>query len=246
VPPDTVIGPLLNGMLTSPVVTDAQVTESGVLMVIAQPELVAPSPSVTWILNVPDVVGVPLTAPLVLSRVRPVGSVPTTEYVYGVAPPDTVIGPLLNGTLTSPVVTEAQVTDSGGATVIVQFRVPVFPALSVIVTVYGYVPLAVGVPVMSPEEEMLSPGGNPVAVKVYGPPRPPLPTSCVGVIAIPCSALMTTQLELTGVVRTNPKSMVSSFVVSPLLSMMERTTVDGFGLLSLAVVLPGAFTIVGE
>jgi hypothetical protein len=81
VPPDTVIGPLLNGMLTSPVVTDAQVTESGVLMVIAQPELVAPLASVTFTVNVPEAVGVPVIAPLLVFRLRPAGNVPTIEYV---------------------------------------------------------------------------------------------------------------------------------------------------------------------
>ena len=45
---------------------------------------------------------------------------------------------------------------------------------------------------------MLRPAGNPVAVKVYGPPEPPEPTIVTGVIAIPCTATMDTQVALGG------------------------------------------------
>src|SRR5271169_2082337 len=51
---------------------------------------------------------------------------------------------------------------------------------------------------MVPPVEMLRPEGRPVAVKVYGPPAPPLPVRVTGVIATPCTALMDTQLALTG------------------------------------------------
>ncbi len=80
-PPVTVIGPELNGTLTSPVVTAAQVTESGTLMVIAQPALVASLASVTFTVKVPEAVGVPVTAPVEVFRVKPAGRVPTIEKV---------------------------------------------------------------------------------------------------------------------------------------------------------------------
>jgi hypothetical protein len=54
------------------------------------------------------------------------------------------------------------------------------------------------VPDITPAEEMLRPAGNPVAVKVYGPPAPPLPTIVTGVIAIPCTATIATHVALTG------------------------------------------------
>ena len=50
---------------------------------------------------------------------------------------------------------------------------------------------------MTPADEMLRPAGRPVAVKVYGPPEPPLPTSVTGVIATPFIALIDTQVALT-------------------------------------------------
>jgi hypothetical protein len=50
-------------------------------------------------------------------------------------PPVTVGAPLLNATPTSPLVTAVQLNDGGGATVTEQFKVPVLPATSVIVTV---------------------------------------------------------------------------------------------------------------
>jgi hypothetical protein len=61
-----------------------------------------------------------------------------------------------------------------------------------------YVPLAVGVPEMVPEVEMLNPGGRPVAVKLNPVPVPPLPTMVTGVIAVPCTAVIETHVALTG------------------------------------------------
>ncbi len=55
-------------------------------------------------LNVPAAVGVPVTAPVAVLSVKPAGSVPTTENVYGAVPPDTVGAGALNGTPTSPLV----------------------------------------------------------------------------------------------------------------------------------------------
>jgi hypothetical protein len=52
------------------------------MMVMGQvPEATAPSASVTWMLNEPGAVGVPVTAPVVEFSVRPAGNVPTTEKV---------------------------------------------------------------------------------------------------------------------------------------------------------------------
>src|ERR1039458_4934099 len=103
VPPVTVVGPLLNGTPTAPVLVPEQVTEIGGLIGIVQPVPVAPRESVTLIVKVPGAVGVPVTAPVEVFRVRPAGNVPLPiENVYGEVPPVTVIGPLLNGTPTSP------------------------------------------------------------------------------------------------------------------------------------------------
>jgi hypothetical protein len=54
------------------------------------------------------------------------------------------------------------------------------------------------VPDITPAEEMLRPAGNPVAAKVYGPPEPPEPTIVTGVIAKPWTAVIATQVALTG------------------------------------------------
>jgi hypothetical protein len=60
------------------------------------------------------------------------------------------------------------------------------------------VPLTVGVPERTPEEESVSPAGNPVAVKVYGPPDPPLPVKVTGEMATPSVAVAQPQLAVTG------------------------------------------------
>ena len=52
-----------------------------------------------------------MTAPVEVFSVRPAGNVPLPiENVYGAVPPVTVIGPLLNGTPTSPELIAEQVT----------------------------------------------------------------------------------------------------------------------------------------
>ena len=138
VPPVTVSAPLLNAAPTSPVVPVAKQVNCGpALIVIGQsPVPTAPRESVTWIENEPGTVGVPMTAPVEVFRVRPAGKVPTIENVYGAVPPVTVIAPLLNGAPTSPGVPVAeQVTEGGGVTVTKQLIVPMLPAESVIVTV---------------------------------------------------------------------------------------------------------------
>jgi hypothetical protein len=80
-PPVTVIGPLLNATPTVPDVVDEQLTWIDGTIVIVHPVAVAPSESVTLIENVPDAVGVPVTAPVELFSVSPAGNVPTTENV---------------------------------------------------------------------------------------------------------------------------------------------------------------------
>jgi hypothetical protein len=69
----------LNETPTSPDDTDPQLTASYALMVIGQPQFVAPVASFTCTLNEPAAVGLPVTAPVVVFRVSPAGSVPTTE-----------------------------------------------------------------------------------------------------------------------------------------------------------------------
>ena len=65
----------------------------------------------------------PVTSPVEVFRVRPAGNVPLPiENVYGGVPPVTVIGPLSNGTPTSPVLTAEQVTCGEPMMVITQVR----------------------------------------------------------------------------------------------------------------------------
>src|SRR5271166_3398582 len=115
----------------------------------------------------PEAVGVPITAPVEVFSISPAGSVPTIENMYGVVPPVTIIGPLLNATPTSPVLIIEQVTDRGPLMVIMQLVLEL-PTASVTFTVK--VPEAVGVPVTSPLEGFrVSPGGKvPIIEKVYG------------------------------------------------------------------------------
>jgi len=157
-PPVTVIGPLLNATPTSPVLVPEQVSEIEGLIVIVQPVAVAPKESVTMIEKEPDAVGVPVTAPVEAFSVSPAGKVPTIEKVYGATPPVTVIGPLLNGTPTSPVLVPEQVSESDGLIVIVQ---PVAVAPRESVTLIEKEPDAVGVPVTAPVEAFsVSPAGK--------------------------------------------------------------------------------------
>src|SRR5690348_15401241 len=45
---------------------------------------------------------------------------------------------------------------------------------------------------MVPVEDIVRPAGSPVAVNVYGAPAPPVAVIVAGVIATPCTALITT------------------------------------------------------
>jgi hypothetical protein len=150
----------LKELPTIPVVVFEQLTESPGLIVIVQavPTLLPwlsehwptlPWESVAWMLNVPEEVGVPVTAPVDVFSVRPRGRLPTTENVYGAVPPVTEIGPLLKGTPTVPVLFTPQVTVTGALMVIEQ-DVPTLPFASV--TLMLKVPAEVGVPVTAPVE----------------------------------------------------------------------------------------------
>src|SRR5208337_1864448 len=97
-------------------------------------------------MKVPAAVGVPITAPVEVFSISPAGSVPTIENMYGVVPPVTIIGPLLNATPTSPVLIVEQVTDRGPLMVIMQLVLEVTDALgnsstSCMITING--PLSV-------------------------------------------------------------------------------------------------------
>ena len=76
----------------------------------------------------------------------------------GAVPPETVIGPELKATPTSPVVVAAQVTERAALMVILQ-AVPVAPLASVTFT--EKVPEAVGVPVIAPVDVLrVNPAGS--------------------------------------------------------------------------------------
>jgi len=83
VPPLTVIGPLLNGVPTLPELVAEQVSVGPPTMVKGHaPVATAPLASVTLMVKDPAAVGVPVTAPVAVFKVRPAGSVPVaTEKV---------------------------------------------------------------------------------------------------------------------------------------------------------------------
>jgi len=56
-------------------------------VIVQVPLPATPLASVTLIENVPDAVGVPVTAPVEVFRVSPAGKVPTIENVYGATHP---------------------------------------------------------------------------------------------------------------------------------------------------------------
>ena len=107
-----------------------------------------PFASFTWIENEPAAVGVPVTAPVEVFRVKPAGNVPTIENVYGEVPPVTVIAPLLNATPVWPALVAEQVTCGMLPIVIGQVALPTTPFASF--TWIENVPAAVGVPVTAP------------------------------------------------------------------------------------------------
>ncbi len=103
-------------------------------------------------LEVPDVVGVPVMAPVPATRESPAGSVPEEiDHVYGVVPPEAVSAWLY----ATPAVSAgrlAVVIVSPETTVIDKAWVAVAPTLSVTLAVKLEVPEVVGVPVMAPVE----------------------------------------------------------------------------------------------
>src|SRR4051812_27614491 len=113
-------------------------------------------------LKLPAVVGVPLNIPVVSSSVRPPGGVPPVISTrYGGIPPMT-LKPTEYGLPTVPPVA-GQFTVSGrGRTRIEQDSVvAVFRAASVTLIWNAYVPIRVGVPVISPVSAFsTSPGGS--------------------------------------------------------------------------------------
>jgi hypothetical protein len=112
------------------------------------------------------VVGVPLMLPLP-SVVTPGGN-PVTDQEYGVTPPVALKELYGYGTFTTPVGSGPPVRVSGRALIaIVKVAVAVVPLLSltVTVTVNGLPATDDGLPEIRPPLAMLSPGGNPAAVK---------------------------------------------------------------------------------
>src|ERR1035437_4781343 len=115
------MGPLLKATPTVPELVVEQATTSGAgTMVIAQVVVeTTPLASVILMLKLPAAVGVPVTAPVAVFRVRPAGKVPTMEKTYGVVPPVTVMGPLLKTTPTVPELVVEQATTSGAGTIVI-------------------------------------------------------------------------------------------------------------------------------
>ena len=114
--------------------------------------------------KVPVEVGVPLSVPLE-DIVTPPGS-PLAVQVYGGVPPvaekpTEKVVPITGGAIAVVVI-----FTGAGLTVRLRLADAVAPALSLTVTFTVKTPTAVGVPVMSPDGEALSPSGNPVTVQL--------------------------------------------------------------------------------
>src|ERR1039458_6717102 len=180
-----------------PAAPSCEVRHGGVLIVIEQVPLpTTPSASVTWIEKVPAAVGVPVTAPVDVFSVRPAGNVPTIENVYGVVPPVTVIGPLLNGTPTSPALVAEQVTCGTLPIVYGQVALPTTPFASFTWIVNE--PAAVGVPLTAPVDVFnVSPAGNvPTTENVYA-GVPPVTVIAPLLNAAPTSPVVPVARQLT-------------------------------------------------
>jgi hypothetical protein len=118
IPPLTVKAGLFSTTPTSPELTAGQVSVGSDAMVKGQvAAAAAPLESFTWRVKVPETVGVPVMAPVVVFSVRPLGRVPVTEKVYGAVPPLTVGAGLFKATLTSPELTAGQVSVGAAAMV---------------------------------------------------------------------------------------------------------------------------------
>ncbi len=90
-------------------------SEDGPVTIVKGQVVVATTPlaSFTWSVKVPGAVGVPVMAPVLVFSVRPLGSVPVTEKVYGAVPPLTTGAGLFSATPTSPELTAGQVSSAG-------------------------------------------------------------------------------------------------------------------------------------
>ena len=131
------------------------------------------SRTVTVIVDVPGVEGVPEKAPLE-ERLTPAGS-PLAVHVNGGTPPVALSEPV-NGVPRVGVGIVPVVIDRGGDAIVrVNERLAVARTESVTVAVTLNVPASVGVPLKAPFGEAVTPGGSPAAENVYGcvPPAAP-------------------------------------------------------------------------
>jgi hypothetical protein len=122
------------------------------------------SVTVTVMGKVPVEAGVPLSVPLE-DIVTPPGS-PVAVHVYGGVPPVAEKPTEKDVPITGGVMPVVVIVTGAGLTVRLRLAVAVTPVLSVTVTLTVKTPSAVGVPVLAPDDETLSPVGNPVAVHV--------------------------------------------------------------------------------
>ena len=125
------------------------------------------SKTLTVKFEVPVVVGVPVMAPLPAFKLKPAGSVPALMLqVYGCTPPLACRNAFRYGVFTTPAGSPLVVTCSGALllTVILRFADAVCAvgvSESVTFTVKDEVPVAVGVPLITPVEALSdSPAGR--------------------------------------------------------------------------------------
>src|SRR5437763_16847768 len=118
--------------------------------------------TLTW--NVPAAVGMPDSRPVVGARVRPAGRLLPAAAAHvqlkGVVPP-VAVSDLLYTSWTSPGSRLAVAMLGGGTTVMVNDSVSLLLLVSVTLTVNVNGPGVVGVPVSTPADERLRPGGSP-------------------------------------------------------------------------------------
>ena len=156
----------LKAAFTSPELTNGQLMIGPLLIVNGQ--LLAdttPLASVTWIVNAPAAVGVPVITPVDAFSDSPAGNVPlATEKISGDVPPLTPTV-ALKAAFTSPELTDGQLIDGPLMMVKGQLLVATTPLASV--TWMVKVPAAVGVPVIAPDDEFsVKPAGSvPVAAE---------------------------------------------------------------------------------
>src|SRR5580658_8334926 len=236
VPPLTAGAGLFSATPTSPELTAGHVSTTALAMVKGQVVADAtPLASFTWSVKVPEAVGVPLIAPVLVFSVKPLGRVPVTEKVYGAVPPLMTGAGLFKATPTSPELTAGQVSSTSRAIVKGQVVAAVTPLASFAWSVN--VPEAVGVPLMAPVLVFsVRPLGRvPVTEKVYG-AIPPLTAGAGLFRATPASPELTA-----GQVSARTVAMVNGQVVTaatPLASFTWSVKVpDAVGVPLMAPVL---------